>query len=124
MTTHEVFESRSFRMGAILVLAGTIGTALIFGFPRGICFMAGGLLAAINIVMLRNSINAALRRSENPKFRTVASYILRLLLIPIGLYVIMRIFFSGVIAAIAGFAVFGCGVFLEAILEAIKGGPR
>ena len=124
MTSPEVFESRTFRMGAILVLAGTIGTSLGAGFPYGICFLAGGSLAAINIVMLRNSINAALSRSSNPKFRTVGSYILRLLLIPICLYAIMRLFFFGVIAAIAGFAVFGCGIFLEAVLEVFKGGSR
>jgi hypothetical protein len=111
-------------MGAILVLAGAIGTSLIFGFPHGICFLTGGVLAAINIVMLRNSINAAIVRSANPKFRTVGSYIFRLLLIPICLYAIMRIFFSGVIAAIAGFAVFGCGVFLEAVREVFKGSSR
>jgi len=111
-------------MGVIMVVAATIGTSIVFGLPYGICFLVGGVLAAINIVVLRNSINSALTRSSNPKFRTVGSYILRLLLIPLCLYGIMRLFFFGVIAAIAGFAVFGCGVFLEAVREVFRGSSR
>jgi len=124
MTSHDVFESRSFRMGAILILAGTVVTGLILGFSYAICFLAGGLLAAVNILMLRHSINSAIRRPSNPKFRTVGSYILRLLLIPICLYAIMRLFFWGIIAAIAGFAVFGLGVFLEGVAEVFRGSSR
>ena len=124
MTTPDVFESRSFRMGGILVCAGSIVTALVFGFRYGICFFAGGILCAVNMSMLSRSINSALNCSANPKFRTVGSYILRLLLIPVCLYAIMRLFFWGIIAAIAGFAVFGCGIFLEGVLEAFKGSSR
>jgi hypothetical protein len=111
-------------MGGILVCLGSIVTALVFGFRCGICFFAGGILCFINMSMLSRSINSALSRSVNPKFRTVASYILRLLLIPLCLYAIMRLFFWGIIAAIAGFAAFGCGIFLEGVWEAFQGSSR
>ncbi len=124
MISPVVFESRSFRMGGILVAIGTILTTLIFGFAHAACFLAGGFLSAVNMSMLRRSINSALSRSSNPKFRTVGSYILRLLLIPLCLYAIMRLFFFGIIAAIAGFATFGCGIFLEGVLEIFKGSSR
>jgi len=124
MISSEVFESRSFRIGTILVCLGTILTWLILGLPYGLSFFAGGLLSALNLSMLKHSINSALSRSANPKFRTVGAYILRLLLIPLCLYAIMRLFFWGVIAAVAGFAVFGCGIFLEAVLEIFRGSSR
>jgi hypothetical protein len=121
MIRAESFESQSFRVGGILVCTGTILTALIFGFPYGICFLAGGLLSALNLSMLTRTINRALSRSAHPKFRTAGAYIVRLLLIPLGLYAIMQLFFFGVIAAIAGFAVFGCGIFIEGIAEVFRG---
>jgi hypothetical protein len=124
MTRPELFESRAFRVGGMLVLVGAALTGLIFGLAHGICFLAGGMLAALNMTMLRHSINSALSRSENPKFRTVGAYILRLLLIPLCLYAILRLFFWGIIAAIAGFAVFGCGIFLEGVLEVFRGNSR
>jgi hypothetical protein len=124
MISSEVFETRAFRIGTILVCFGSVLTGMALDFRYGFCFLAGGLLSALNLSMLRHSIGSALSRSANPKFRTVGAYILRLLLIPLCLYAIMRFFFWGVIAAIAGFAAFGCGVFLEAVLEIFKGSSR
>lgn len=124
MNLADRFTSRAFRTGAILVAAGTVAAGLIFGLPYALSFLAGGLLSALNLAMLRSSINAALSRSSNPKFRTIGAYVLRLLLIPLCLYAIIRLFFYGIIAAIAGFAVFGCGIFLEGLLEVFKGGSR
>lgn len=124
MISSEVFEIRSFRIGMILIFFGTTLTGLLLGFRYGLCFLAGGLLSALNLSMLKHSINSALGRSANPMFRTVGSYLLRLLLIPLCLYAIMRLFFFGVIAAIAGFVVFGCGFLLEVVLEAFKGSSR
>jgi hypothetical protein len=124
MINHEAFESRAFRMGGILIIAGALFTGLAFGIRHGMCFLMGGILSALNMRLLHLSINSALSRSVNPKFRTVGSYIVRLLLIPLCLYVIMRLFFWGIIAAIAGFAVFGCGIFLEGVREAFRGSSR
>ena len=124
MISPVVFESRAFRTGGILVTAGTLLTVPIFGFAHAACFLAGGLLSAVNMLMLRRSINSTLSRGSNSRLRSVSSYILRLLLIPLCLYAIMRLFFFGIIAAIAGFVVFGCGIFLEGVLEAFKGSSR
>jgi hypothetical protein len=124
MISADSFESRSFRIGAILVCAGSVATTLIFGFRHGICFFIGGILSVLNLSMLHHSINAALSRPANHKLLTVGSYILRLLLIPICLYAIMRFFFWGIISAIAGFAVFGCGIFFEGISQTFKGSSK
>ncbi len=107
-------------IGASLVGLGSILTILAFGLRYGVSFLAGGLLAAINLSMLRSTINYALRRSRISKIRITAGYILRLLLIPLCLYAIMRLFFFGIIAATAGFAVFSCGIFIEGVFEAFK----
>ena len=69
MIKAEAFEIRSYRMGGILIGGGTIVAGLIFGFAYGITFLAGGILSALNMVMLRYSINSALRRQSNPKIR-------------------------------------------------------
>jgi hypothetical protein len=124
MISPDAFETKSFRMGAALVCFGTLATAVGFGFRYGVFFFAGGLLSALNLWLLRRSINSALSRSSNPKLRTIGAYVFRLLLIPLCLYAIMRLFFSGIIAAVAGFAVFGCGIFLVGVLEIFKGSPR
>ena len=113
-------EYRLFLIGASLVGLGSILTILAFGLQYGVSFLAGGLLAAINLAMLRSTINYALRRSRISKVRITAGYILRLLLIPLCLYAIMRLFFFGIIAATAGFAVFSCGIFIEGVFEAFK----
>jgi hypothetical protein len=120
MTKPGNFESRSFWLGACLVCIGSILAGFIFGLPYGSSFLAGGLLSAANMAMLRHSINTALQGSKRSKFRMAATFILRLLLIPVCLYAIMRFFFLGVIAATAGFAAFSCGIFLEGVFEAFK----
>jgi hypothetical protein len=36
----------------------------------------------------------------------------------------IRFLFLGIIAAVAGFALFNCSIFVEGIREALKGNPR
>jgi len=114
-------ESRIFWIGGVLVAGGGLFTALVFGPRYGASFIAGGLLSAANLALLRRTVNSALlhgpRRSS---WRIVCGYTLRLLLIPLCLYAMMRLFFFGILAAIAGFAVFSCSVFIEGISEAFK----
>jgi len=118
-------ESRIFWLGGCLVGTGAVLAGLVFGFRNGLSFLAGGLLSAANLAVLRHTVNTALlRRSGNSGFRIVASYILRLVLIPLCLYAMMRFFFWGIIAATAGFAAFSCGIFLEGIFEAFKSGSK
>jgi hypothetical protein len=97
----------------------------MFGWRPGASFLAGGLLSAANLAVLRHTINSALlRRSGNSGFRIVSVHILRLVLIPLCLYAMMRFFFFGIIAATAGFVVFSSGFLIEGIFEAAKSGDR
>ena len=115
-------ERRLFWYGAWLTGIGGILTAFIFGLADGISFIIGGLLSAINLAILRHAITALLHSpSKRSKAAVLASYFLRLLLIPICLYAMMRFLFLSIIAAVAGFAIFNCSVFIEGIREAVKG---
>jgi len=119
------FERKVFWIGTCLVAAGTIVTLLIFGLKYGISFFLGGLLSALNLKLLVRTVNTALVRSDSISgIRITAGYILRLLLIPLGLYAIMHFFFFGIIAATAGFVVFSSGFLIEGIFEAAKSGDR
>jgi hypothetical protein len=125
LTKSGYFERRLFRIGGWLVAAGSLATFLIFGLNYGVSFILGGLLSAINLKLLIRSVNSALARSGNiSNIRIAATYILRLLLIPLGLYAIMHYFFFGVIAATAGFVVFSSSILIEGIFEALKSSAR
>ena len=115
------FERRLFWIGGLLAAAGSIATGLMFGLKYGASFLAGGLLSALNMMLLIRAVNSALARSPRiSDFRIALTYISRLLLIPLCLYAIMRLFFFGIIAATAGFAAFSCGIFVEGVFEAFK----
>jgi hypothetical protein len=119
------FERKVFWIGMWMVLAGTILTTLIFGLKYGVSFLLGGLLSAVNLKLLIRTINAALARGNRISgIRITVGYILRLLLIPLCLYAIMHFFFSGIIAATAGFVAFSSGILLEGIFEAVKSDHR
>ncbi len=119
------FERRAFRIGGCLAAAGSLAAALIFGWKYGVSFLAGGLLSAINLRLLIRTINATLARSARIRgVRIAATYILRLLLIPLCLYAIMHFFFFGIIAATAGFVVFSSGILIEGLFEGFKRSPN
>ena len=125
MISSDRFEHRLFWIGGVLVAIGSLALGLIFGLKYGASFLAGGLLSAINLRLLIRTINAALARgSKVSDFRITATYILRLLLIPLCLYAIMHFFFFGIIAATAGFVAFSSGILIEGIFEALKSSPR
>ena len=70
-------------------------------------------------------MNAAiLNDQKSSKRRILAGYFLRLLLIPLCLYAMIRFLFLGVLAAVAGFAVFNCSIFVEGVLEAFKSSSK
>ena len=119
------FERRLFWIGGWLVAAGSLAAVLIFDLKYGISFLAGGVLSAVNMKLLIRAVNATLARSSNiSHIRIAATYISRLLLIPICLYAIMHFFFFGIIAATAGFVVFSCSILLEGIFEALRSGSK
>jgi len=125
VTDSAVFERRVFRIGACFVAAGTLVTLVVFGPKYAVSFLIGGALSALNLRLLIRTINAALARASRVSpLGITAGTILRLLLIPLGLYGIMHFFFSGIIAATAGFAVFGGGILAEGIFEAVRRDAR
>ena len=119
------FERRMFWIGGWLVAAGGLLTGIIFGFGHGASFLVGGVLSAVNMKLLVRLVNSALARGRpGSGVRIAATYILRLLLIPLVLYGIMHFFFFGVIAATAGFVVFSSSIIVEGIFEAFKNNSR
>lgn len=118
-------ELRIFGIGACLVILGALLTAVVFGLRQGASFLAGGILAAANLAALRHTINAAvLRPKGRSRLRPAVVHILRLVLIPLCLYAMMRFLSWGIIAATAGFAAFSCGIFVEGLWEAFRGGAK
>ena len=125
MINSEEFERRLFWIGAWLVIGGSLIAGLIFGFKHGASFLAGGILSAANMKLLIRAVNSALARSSNiSHIRIAATYISRLLLIPLCLYAIMHFFFFGIIAATAGFVVFSSSILIEGIFEALKSSSK
>jgi len=118
-------EKRLLQLGLGLALVGTILTWVLFGGGAGLSFLAGALLAAGDLAWLRTSIGLVLSREpKGAKSKVLAGFFLRLLLIPLCLYVMIRFLFLNLLAAVAGFAVFLCSVFVEGILEAFGSSPR
>jgi hypothetical protein len=118
-------ERRLFRTGALLAGVGAVAAWLIFGGIAGISFGAGGALGGISLGWLSHTVNAIVfsdRRGSTS--RIIAGYLLRLSLIPLCLYVMIRFLFMGVVAAVAGFAAFNCSIFIEGIREALQGSQR
>ncbi len=118
-------EARIFMIGACLVVCGGILAVAIYGFGIGASFLAGGALGGLNLVWLRQTVTSAF--AWNPsrlKMRVLAGFFLRLLLIPLALYVMLRFLFLNVPAAVSGFAVFNCSIFVEGVLEAFGSRPK
>ena len=114
-------EQRIFRIGALMVAAGTILCGSMFGVRQGISFLAGGTLSGLSLAWLRATVNAiAFSDRRRSTVRVVGSFILRLVLIPLSLYAIIRFLYLGIIAAVAGFAIFNCSVFIEGLYEALR----
>ena len=116
-------EIRLFRISAWLIACGTILTWILIDARHAISFLAGGVLGCVNMAWLRQAVNSAFSRNPaESTLRITMGFFLRLLLIPLCLYAMIRFLFLSVLAAVAGFAVFICSVFVEGILEAFM--PR
>jgi hypothetical protein len=123
-SSSRLLERRIFWLGGWLVAAGSIVTWLLFGRITAISLLVGGLLAALNLAWLRQTVNAiTLNGQKTSKRHVLAGFFLRLLLIPLCLYAMIRFLFWSVSAAVAGFVLFHCSIFLEAILEALGRSP-
>jgi hypothetical protein len=125
MIRAESVESRLFLIGGLLVAIGTLLVGLFYGPRYAASFLAGGLLSVVNLAWSRHIVNAALKQGEGrSNWFIVTCYTLRLLLIPLCLYAMMRLLLLGIIAVMAGFAVFYCSVLVEGVFEAFKRGAR
>jgi hypothetical protein len=118
-------ERRLFWLTLAFSAGGSFFAGALFGWRQGISFLAGAALAGIDVLWLRSTVNSIFLRSmKRSKLKILTGFFLRLVLIPLCLYVMIRFLFLGIIAAVAGFAVFVCSVFVEGILEAFDSGPK
>jgi hypothetical protein len=116
-------ELRLLKIASWMVAGGTALTGFFFGMRQGASFACGGALAGISVFSLRAVMSAmVLQDRKASKRRVLAGFVLRLLLIPLGLYAMIRFLFLGVAAAVAGFAACHCSIFVEGILEALDSG--
>ena len=118
-------ERRLLRLDLGLTAAGGLAFLWIWGWHTALSFAAGSLLAGANLAWQRSSIAAIVTPGAGPaRTRILAGFFLRLLLIPLGLYAMIRFLFLDILAAVAGFAVLvGC-VLLEGVLEAFGSSPN
>ncbi len=118
---NSLVERRIFLLGAALVAGGSIAAWLLFNAVVGISFLAGGVLAALNMAWLRQTVRSITMNDQKiSKRRVLTGFVLRLLLIPLCLYAMIRFLFWSIPAAVAGFAFFHCSIFVEGILEALS----
>lgn len=118
-------EKRIFVIGTGLSLGGSLLVSLLLGGRQGISFAAGCLLAALNLAWLRRTVGAMMvLHPGRSRLRILVEFLLRLLLIPLCLYAMIRLLFLGAIAATAGFALFYSGVLIEGVLQASRRKPR
>jgi hypothetical protein len=118
-------ERRLLLLGLGLTAGGGLLTWVCFGVREGLSFLAGAALAGGDLLWLRSTVGTIFSGSlQRSRLRVLAGFICRLLLIPLCLYAMMRFLFLDVIAAVAGFALFVCSVFVEGILEAFGSSPK
>ncbi|MBZ5495100.1 MAG: ATP synthase subunit I [Acidobacteriia bacterium] len=118
-------ERRLFWLTLGLTAGGSLLAWAGFGGREAVSFAAGAGLAGANLFWLRSTINSIftgdLKRSKS---KVLAGFFLRLLLIPLCLYAMIRFLFLDILAAVAGLAVFICSVFIEGVLEAYGSSPE
>jgi hypothetical protein len=118
-------EIRLFWISACLIAGGTLLSWLSFGGRIGVSFLAGSALGGLNFAWLRQAVNSAFSRDPSEsKLQVTIGFFLRLLLIPLCLYAMIRFLFFSVLAVVAGLAVFICSIFLEGVLEAFQARVR
>jgi ATP synthase I chain len=112
-------ERRLFRIGLILTgVASAIGWVWA-GFEAAVSCVAGGALAAISMHWLSRTVSAVVSARPKASRRSVlVGYVLRLMLIPLCLYAMLRLHFLSIPAVVGGFAAFTFAALIEGILEA------
>jgi hypothetical protein len=104
-----------------LTVAGGLLTWMVWDWHQAISFLSGGVLGGLNLLWLRQTVHSiAFYDPKGSKRRILAGYFLRLLLIPLCLYAMIRFLFLGVLALVAGFAIYNFSILIEGILEALS----
>ncbi len=118
-------ERRLVALSISLAVGGTLLAWFGFGVKAGVSFLAGAVLSGVDLLWLRSTIGSILLRDpKRRKSKLLLGFFLRLLLIPLGLYAMIRFLFLDVVAAVAGLGIFVCSVLVEGILEAFGSSPR
>jgi F0F1-type ATP synthase assembly protein I len=118
-------ERRLLLVGACLLLLGGATILTIWDLNRTLSFVGGGLLGGLSLTWLRKGLGAIFSEDrKTAKRRVLAGFLLRLLLIPLCLYAMIRFLFLSVPAAVAGFAVLHFSVFIEGIREAFSNSSK
>ena len=118
--TGNAIERRLLGTGSLLMCFASLLCWMIAGSRGAVSCLVGGILAAGSMVWLSRTISAVIRpRPVASKWRFLAGYVLRLMLIPLCLYAMLRLHFFSLPAAVAGFAAFNLAIFIEGIREAI-----
>jgi len=121
----EALERRLFWLSLALSAVGSLVAWICFGGREAISFVGGAGLAGGELLWLRSTIYTIFSGDlKGSKLKVLAGFFLRLLLIPLCLYAMIRFLFLDIIAAVAGFAVFVCSVFVEGVLEAFGSSPK
>ena len=111
---------RILRVGLGLTGLAAVLAGLVFDPRVALSLVLGGALAAANVGWIgATSEGLSLRDAGHSRSRVLAGYFLRLLLIVLALYATIRLHFLSAPAAVAGFAVFYCSIFVEGVLEAL-----
>jgi hypothetical protein len=118
-------ERRLFKIGVILVLLGSV-PAGIFGGARAVfSALLGGALAGSSLYWLRGTVGSLLLSDHKAsRKRVLTGFLLRVLLLPLILYVMIRFLFLNIPATVAGFALFYGGILVEGVFESVSRSPR
>jgi len=118
-------ERRLFRFGLILVALGSVGAGVLGGARGVLSLVAGGVLAAGGLYWLRGTVGSILFTDRKAsRTRVLTGFLLRVLLLPLALYVMIRFLFLNIPATVAGFALFYGGILVEGVLETLSRSPR
>ena len=103
---------------ALFALLIAVAGLLIYDWITGILIFAGGIVAAINFIWLRQAITHYLASGKQKALRSaLAIYALRLLLILATFFIIILFFSTKIIAFVVGFST----LILVFLIEAIRG---
>ena len=112
-------ERRLFRIGLILTATASLVAFLWSGLAAAVSCIAGGALAAVSMHWLNRTVSAVVSPHPRASKRSVLlGYVLRLMLIPLCLYAMLRLHFLSIPAVVGGFAAFTFAALIEGILEA------